>query len=200
LQSPAVAQKYHRFAVRSSPGHQPAADAASGLVSFYPAISGALSLSSPAVRHPSVRCLRQRCLAYARPNLYRRFSTFPLGRCIGLYRLYGITGKKGRLVVGGGIIRRRAAHPSGRCLRQRCLAYARPNLYRRFSTFPLGRCIGLYRLYGITGKKGRLVVGGGIIRRRAAHPSGRCLRQRCLAYARPNLYRRFSTFPPWGGV
>jgi hypothetical protein len=97
------------------------------------------------------------------PNLYRRFSTFPLERriCMALSPVRH-SGEERKFGGGGRIIRRRAAHPSGRCLRQRCLAYARPEpLPKVLNLPPLGRCIGLYRLYGIAGKKGRLVVGEG---------------------------------------
>jgi hypothetical protein len=76
-----------------------------------------------------------------------------------------------------------------------------PNLYRRFSTFPLERriCRALSPVRH-RGEERKFGGGGGIIRRRAAHPSGRCLRQRCLAYVRPEPLSKVLNLPPWSGV
>ncbi len=64
---------------------------------------------------------------------------------------------------GGGerIIRRVAPHPSGRCLRQRCLAALDANLSRSFSSFPVQLCLGNRRVYEQVRYLKRMVVGEG---------------------------------------
>ncbi len=134
--------------------------------------------------HPSGRCLRQRCLAVARREPSSKLLILPRSMAYARWVCVLASGIFERDGGGGRIIRRYAPHPSGRCLRQRCLAVARREPSSKLLILPRSMAYARWVCVLASGIFERDGGGGRIIRRYAPHPSGRCLRQRCLAVAR----------------
>ena len=115
-----------------------------------------------AAPRPSGRCLRQRFLATLESNLSRSFSSFPASEEHEAFCIYEIWSDLQVMVVGEGF------EPS-------------KSMTADLQSAPFGRSGTPPGVIHILRDGG----GGRIIRRFAPHASGRCLWQRCLAFARP---------------
>ncbi len=147
---------------------------------------------------PSGRCLRQRFLAPLESNLGRSFLSFPASEEYKAMYLYESRCVPEVMVVGEGLLGalrlalRVVACGNAFSLRSNRTFEVDDGRFTVCSLWPLGN-----PTRGNSNFEVKLRYGGGgrIIRRFAPHPSGRCLRQRCLAFARLEPWSKILTLP-----